>query len=128
MYKLRFLAPVGFLAAVAGFSAVVMLLWNWLMPSIFGLCVVSFWQALGMLVLCRLLFGSFGGWHHKIHRGHGGGMHGLHHMREKWMKMTPEQRKEFIDRRKEYVGRNGFFGRPDFNPCATDENAPKERE
>jgi hypothetical protein len=56
--------------AVAGSLAIVLftfvggeavkLLWNWLLPPLFGLPVVSFWQALGLLVLSRILFGGFG--------------------------------------------------------------------
>jgi hypothetical protein len=38
----------------------VKLLWNALLPALFGLPVVTFWQALGLLVLCRILFGGFG--------------------------------------------------------------------
>ena len=38
----------------------VKLLWNWLLPPLFGLPIVTFWQALGLLVLCRILFGGFG--------------------------------------------------------------------
>jgi hypothetical protein len=33
-------------------------LWNWLMPELFGLRAVTFWQALGLLALCRILFGG----------------------------------------------------------------------
>jgi len=36
-------------------------LWNWLVPSLFGLPQVTFWQALGLLALCRILFGGMGG-------------------------------------------------------------------
>ena len=43
------------------FGYVVMLLWNWLIPSIFGLGVISFWQAVGIVILAKLLFGGFGG-------------------------------------------------------------------
>ncbi len=39
---------------------VVMALWNWLMPEIFGLKRVDYWQAWGLLVLCTILFKSFG--------------------------------------------------------------------
>ena len=39
---------------------VVKLLWNWLLPDLFGVPAVTFWQALGLLVLSRILFGSFG--------------------------------------------------------------------
>ncbi|MDR2868479.1 MAG: hypothetical protein LBV46_02935, partial [Bacteroidales bacterium] len=50
-------------AIVAGFSAVMMLLWNALIPAIFGLVCINFWQALGLLVLGRMLFGGFRGKH-----------------------------------------------------------------
>ncbi|MDR1879441.1 MAG: hypothetical protein LBQ78_00725 [Tannerellaceae bacterium] len=83
------------LAALVGFSAIVMVLWNLLVPDIFGLATVSFWQALGLLVLARLFFGRIGG---KMM-----GMHGHHNpIHEKWMKMTPEERKEFIHKRHEH--------------------------
>jgi hypothetical protein len=42
------------------FGYVVMLLWNWLMPTLFGLGTIGFWQAVGVLVLVKLLFGGFG--------------------------------------------------------------------
>ncbi len=47
----------GVLAATA-FTFALMLLWNWLMPLIFGLTVITFWQALGLLVLSKILFGK----------------------------------------------------------------------
>lgn len=43
------------------FGYFVMLLWNWLMPSVFGLASINFWQAVGIIVLARLIFGSLGG-------------------------------------------------------------------
>ena len=111
MNKLRFLMPFGFLVVTAGFGAVVMLLWNWLMPTLFGVAVINYWQALGILALCRILFGSFSGSrHHRMNMGRREGMHGMHHIREKWMKMTPEQRQEFVNKRKAHFGRGGFFG------------------
>ena len=48
---------------------VVMHLWNWLLPPLFGWRMLGFWQALGLLVLCRILFG---GLHHGGSGGHGG--------------------------------------------------------
>ena len=101
MYKLRFLTPIGFLAVVAGGSAIVMLLWNWLMPAIFGLITISFWQALGILVLCRLLFGSFG-FGKRGFAGIGHGMHGRNPIHEKWSKMTSEQKEAFMKKRNLY--------------------------
>jgi hypothetical protein len=84
----------GAVILLAALSGAVMLLWNWLIPEIFGLTAINFWQASGLLVLGRILFGGF---------GHGGMMH--HHrnpMHEKWMKMTPEQQKEFINKRRQF--------------------------
>jgi hypothetical protein len=51
------------LVLLAGLALAVMLLWNWLMPEIFGLPTLSFVQALGLTVLCHLLFklGTGGG-------------------------------------------------------------------
>ncbi|WP_348823763.1 hypothetical protein [Flavobacterium aestuarii] len=109
------------IAAGTGFSFAVMLLWNALMPSIFGLGIISFWQALGLLVLSRLLFGG-----HGHHGGPGfGGMRHKNGIREKWMSMTPEERKEFVEKRKENMcggrfGRRRFFGDKDFDFDSTD--------
>ena len=41
---------------------IVMSLWNWLLPALFGWRMITFWQALGMLILCRILFGGASGW------------------------------------------------------------------
>ncbi len=58
----KVLLGIGFalvgLALLALLGWVVMLLWNWLMPDIFGLPSVSYWQAWGLLVLCWILFKS----------------------------------------------------------------------
>jgi len=74
--------------AVTVFSIAVMSLWNWLMPALFGSRLITFWQALGLLVLARILFGRFGG-------GPARGMHWRHRMRERWNQMTPEEREKF---------------------------------
>ena len=52
------------------FGYVVMLLWNWLMPLLFGLSLINFWQAVGIIILAKLLFGGFGGHKHKSNRHH----------------------------------------------------------
>lgn len=54
------LAIVGFAVFVALGGIVVRALWNWLLPPLFGWHVITFWQALGLLVLCRMLFGGLG--------------------------------------------------------------------
>jgi hypothetical protein len=62
--KLMVMIPIG-IGAIAIFTFVggtaVKLLWNWLLPPLFGVPELTFWQALGMLALCRILFGGFGG-------------------------------------------------------------------
>jgi hypothetical protein len=62
--KLLLFAPVG-VAGLVLFTfivgEIVRRLWNWLLPTLFGLPAITFWQALGLLVLARILFGGFGG-------------------------------------------------------------------
>lgn len=52
------------LMAFAAFALIIgcgiMWLWNWLMPSLFGLSTINYWQAVGMFVLAKILFGGFG--------------------------------------------------------------------
>lgn len=43
------------------FGYAFMWLWNWLMPEIFGLTTIDYWQAVGILVLAKLVFGGFEG-------------------------------------------------------------------
>ena len=57
-FRNPFVFVILWLVVAAGIGAIVMLLWNWLMPVIFGLPALSLWQALGLLVLMRILFGS----------------------------------------------------------------------
>lgn len=65
---------------------VVMWLWNALVPALFGLPEIGFWQSLGVFVLARILVGGFrGGGHH----------HGRHHFREHWKHMSDEERAAF---------------------------------
>jgi hypothetical protein len=73
--------------AAAAFGYVVMHLWNWLMPPIFGLRALTFTQALGLLVLSKILFGG-------IHR-HSGGRGWKRHMEQRFANMTPEDRERF---------------------------------
>jgi hypothetical protein len=75
-------APVGLVLFVALGGYVVMQLWNWLTPELFGWRSVTFWQALGLLALCRILFGGWGG-----RGGHGPKARGCR-------QMTPEEREQ----------------------------------
>jgi len=91
---------------VTVFGFVVMRLWNWLMPALFGWHLINFWQALGILVLSKILFGGF--------RGHPGRrMYWRRRMMERWEQMTPEEREKF---RQGMLGRCGSFGSPAAEP------------
>lgn len=50
------------------FGLVVKLLWNALMPAVFGLSTITYWQAVGLVILAKLIFGGFG--HHHDHHDH----------------------------------------------------------
>ncbi len=88
----RFGAALVVLMAIAGFSPVIMLLWNAIIPSIFvGVNVINFWKALGLLALSRILFGGIGS-NRILGRGRmHGGLFGGNPIRERWMKMDPEK-------------------------------------
>lgn len=93
--------PLFLVAMVALLGALVMWLWNWLMPEIFGLPMLSFWQAVGLLVLCRLLVGNVGlGGHHHGH-GHCSHEAGTHNkLRERWECLSPQERQQIIEKHK----------------------------
>lgn len=89
-------------------SFVVMRLWNWLTPVLFGWPVINFWQAAGLLILSKILFGGF--------RGRTGRhWYWRHRMMERWEQMTPEERMKF---RQTARGRCGSFRAPSAEPKA----------
>ena len=74
--------------ALTVFTSLVWALWNWLMPTLFGLHTVTIWQALGLLVLSKILFSGF--------RGRPGGPgHWRTRLAERWDQMSPEEREKF---------------------------------
>lgn len=87
-----------FLAIAAVLSVAVMFIWNALLPDIAGLPIINYWQAAGLFVLIRILFGSIG-----VHSGIGkgssfgfiGNKDSLH---EKWKNMSEEERNAFVKR------------------------------
>ena len=81
-----FIAPLA-IAAVFLFGWIVELLWNRALAPATGWHDVTYWQALGVLVLAKILFG-FGGGHH-------GGRRMRRKSWENWHSMTPEQREKF---------------------------------
>ncbi len=103
-----FLAPLGIAIFVAIGGEVVLHLWNWLLPTLFGWRQITFWQAVGLLALCRILFGGWGG--HGSHRSNF-----RRRMAERWEHMTPEEREKF---RQGFRGRCGPFEPPNAKPTA----------
>ena len=99
------LAILGMLLFVFIGGEVVLHLWNWLLPPLFGFGQITFWQALGILLLSRILFGGFG--------FHGSGRSGVRRrvadrladrMGDRWDAMTPEERERFRQRIRERCG------------------------
>ncbi len=86
-------------AAFIGFTFVLMWLWNWLMPDIFSLGEITFWQAAGLLLLSKILF-SGGGHAHQMHSDR---KKKFWHRRleEKWKHIPEEKKSEFIQKMKE---------------------------
>ena len=81
-------APLAILLFVTIGGEVVKQLWNWLLPPLFGWREIGFWQAIGLLALCRILFGGFG-----FHNSDRSSFR--RRMRQRWEGMTPEERERF---------------------------------
>ncbi len=101
--KMLLIAPLAILG-IALFlflgGEVVKLLWNWLLPPLFGWKMITFWQAFGLLALCRILFGHHG-W-----RGRSRFSRDTirERMSDRWKDMTPEQRERMQNRWKMACG------------------------
>jgi hypothetical protein len=107
-----FLAPLAILAMVLFTyigGEIVMHLWNWLLPLLFGFRQVNFWEALGVLLLSRILFGGGLGGHYSRRSGW------RRHMDERFEHMTPEERERFRQRMRERFG---------FGPSPTEPHQP----
>ena len=85
------------IVAIGLFGLIVMSLWNWLMPAVFSLHTITYWQALGLLILAKIFFGGF--------RGGPCGMR--RHMKENWEHLTPEERAKFRDAMRKRWGMGG---------------------
>jgi hypothetical protein len=122
--KKLFLIPFGIAAVVALVGFIVMGLWNALIPVIFHLGVITFWQALGIFVLCKILFGfgkgGHGGW-----RGKGPWMRGR--MEERFKNMTPEEREKFKAKWEERCGHGRWGHHHDYSSFGAewDKKAPE---
>lgn len=87
--------------AIFVFGGIVMLLWNNILAQVTSIHTITFWQALGILVLSKILFGGF--------RGAWGGRryYWKQKMMNKWNNMTPEEREKF---KQEWQKRCGGWG------------------
>jgi len=87
MYPLMILGGIAF---VLFFGWIVMLLWNAILPDLVNVRQINIWQSMGLLVLCKILFGSWGG------KSRGWNRHKEHSAwRQNWSNMTPEERIKF---------------------------------
>jgi hypothetical protein len=97
------LAIIGFAAFITLGGWVVMSLWNWLLPELFGWKTLTFWQALGLLLLTRILFGGTGRGMMRPgrHGGHGPWRGG---MAFKWSRMSDTEREAFREKMRDRWG------------------------
>ena len=86
-YFLFLLVPI----IILGIVAVVMLLWNALLPDILNVSTITYWQAFGILILARILFGGF---RHSPSSRYSKYSH-MSHLRKKWLNMSDEERKKY---------------------------------
>ena len=91
-----------FLPAVFFLGFIIMLLWNSILPEVTHAAKISYWQALGIFILSKILFGGF-------NKGHWGGSE-RRKMRERFANMTPEEKQKF---KAEWKDRCNRWGRKD---------------
>lgn len=96
LHVVRVLAAI--VVAFVVFALVTMELWNWLIPAIFGLRAITFAQAIGLVLLSKILFGG-------LHAPWAGRRRWREQMQERWAQMTPQERERF---------RQGMSGRCDW--------------
>ena len=109
--RLIWIAPLAILGMVLFVfigGEIVLHLWNWLLPPLFGFRQITFWQALGLLALCRILFGGLG-----LHSS--GRSNVRRRMEERCADMTPEEREQFRQRMRARWG---------FGPSTTESKGP----
>ena len=114
-------------------AVIVMLLWNALLPRIFGLPQLNYLEALGIFALARILFGGLhgfgpGGGERGI-RERGSPVHRANRLREKWMTMSEDERKEFVRKERDYAGLSGLHTRLHeyFDDEKEETQAPQDR-
>lgn len=104
-HPIKILFFVGMFALfVAAVGAVVMFLWNAIIPDVTGWKPLTYWQALGLLILFKILFGGLG----KGGRPHWRDKHKRKkEWKQKWMNMSSEEKAEMKEKWKSYCNRRG---------------------
>ena len=121
MRRFHYRMGIGFLGfgllfiGAAGF--LVMTLWNSILAAVIGVKLITYWQALGLLVLSRILFGGFrpgGGrrWGGGPWQGRSRHAHWKQRMAERFEKMTPEEREKMREKLQSRCGGRGWGGPP----------------
>jgi Ca2+/H+ antiporter, TMEM165/GDT1 family len=111
--KFRFFIPLIIAAFLALATFVVQSLWNGVLADVLGVKTVTYWQALGILILAKLLFGGFPG-----RRGGPCGGPWRHRMMEaRWNSLSPEDREKMRD---EMRRRFGDWPRPPWADCGSE--------
>jgi hypothetical protein len=104
------------IAAVFLFSFIVMMLWNAILPKVTNAGELNIWQAMGLLLLAKILFSGF-------HRHHHDRPPWARHLRKKWRHMTPEEKEQFKAALKERC--RWKFGQDMDNPKSAPDNQPE---
>ena len=118
--RFRFLIPLLVLSVIALLALAAFGLWNAVLTDVLGVKALTYWQALGILALSRILFGGF--------PRRGGGPFGppwrQRLMMKRWHSLTPEQREHM---REEMRRRFGDWPRPPWcESSATEEKTPED--
>ncbi len=113
------IAPI----AIAALGFIVMLLWNNVLVAVLGVKMITFWQALGLFLLSKILFG---GW-----KGRGGGWRNRQWKEEwkaKWQNMTPEEKQKWKENMRNRCNTWGRPGRESYGKEDIREGRPGERD
>ena len=98
---------------LSGFSLIVMGIWNAVLVNVVSVHAISFWQALGIFALSKILFGGFPGGRFGWRKGGGRWGRDMEGMREKWMTMSDEEKEKF---KQEWKNRCGTRSRQKETP------------
>jgi Ca2+/H+ antiporter, TMEM165/GDT1 family len=109
--RFRFLIPFFVVAFIGLFTSIVYALWNNVLIDVLPVKAITFWQAMGLLILAKILFGGF------PCRGRRWGAYGRRHAIEHWESLSPEEREKM---RAEMRKRFGDWPRP--GSCCDDDD------